>query len=224
MWMESGQPWFWEEHLERLRATSAMLGLTPPLPQEVFAALPKAVGGSLRVRITVQPDKTLKTEAEPYEPPSEPWRLKPVPVDPDPDVVRFKTTSRGLYEAAADLLRGHDDALLVHSGGQVPAHEPVLETTIANIFFEIEGQIVTPSADLPLLPGIARGRILDRLEGAREAELCAEDVRSARACCVTNALFGAHPVETIDGWADYESDQLARRLMDVLRSSSQESV
>ena len=115
-------------------------------------------------------------------------------------------------------------ALLVYSGGQDPAIEPVLETTVANIFFEIDGEIVTPSAEAPLLPGIARARVLDALDGARETELTASDVRSATACCVTNALLGAHPVGTIEGWGAYDSEQLARRLMDVLRSSSQESV
>jgi branched-subunit amino acid aminotransferase/4-amino-4-deoxychorismate lyase len=210
--VENGEPLFWEEHLERLRETAAALALPVPTPTALHAALPRAIGGSMRVRLTLQPDGSVTADAEPYEPPTRPWTLKPVPVDADRDVVRFKTTARGMYETARDAAGAADDALLVHHGGHV------LETTVANVFFEIEGEIVTPSEAEALLPGIARRRILDRLDGVVERDFDEEAARSATACCVTNAVFRAHPVEAVEGWGRYESAELARRLMDALRT------
>lgn len=209
--IENGEPWFWEEHVERLRATAAVLALPLPTPQKLYASLPRVVGGSLRVRITLQPDGTPHTDVEIYEAPHEPWTLKPVPVDSDRDVVRFKTTARGLYEAAADTLDGQQDALLVHHEGHL------LETCIANVFFLLDGIWVTPPESRALLPGIARARILERCETAREGDLTESEARAAEACCVSNAVLGVHPVGSIEGWSDYASPDLARQLMDDLR-------
>ena len=209
--IEGGAPLYWDEHVERLRATASMLGMKVPAPHELNAALPKSIGGSLRVRITLQHDGVVKIDAEPYEAPSKPWTLKPVPVDPDRDVVRFKTTARVLYDAARDTLRGQDDALLVHHDGHV------LETTVGNVFFLIAGEIVTPPETRALLPGIARRRVLNGLESAAERDLDEATARTAEACCVTNAVVGVHPVESIDGWGSFDSLELARQLMDALR-------
>jgi len=139
-------------------------------------------------------------------------------------VVRFKTTSRVWYDAARDLLESEDDALLVLAGGQDVANPTVLETTIANLFFEIDGEIVTPASSAPFLPGIARARLLAGPNPVRELVLTQADARRASACCVTNALFGVHPVEAVTGWNSLDSHELARDLMDRLRSSMQESV
>ena len=209
--IEGGEPWFWDEHVERLRETAAALALPFPTPQALYASLPRAVGGALRVRITLQADGTPRVEAEPYAPPSKPWVLKPVPVDSDRDVVRLKTTARALYDAASEVAAAQDDALLVHLDG------PLLETTVANVFFAIGTEIVTPPETRALLPGIARRRILDRCESAVERDIDEETARSASACCITNAVHGAHPVEAIEGWGTYASGELARQLMDALR-------
>ena len=222
--IENGAPWFWEDHVARLRETTAALGYRLPEPVDLYSALPRAVGGTLKVRLTVQPDGQVQREVEPYEPPAAPWTLRPVPVEPDSDFVRFKTTARVWYDAARELLAGEDDALLFHSSGHDMDNPLVLETTIANLFFEIDGEVLTPARSAPLLPGIARTRILAAPFPARETVLRQSDVVRATACCATNAVFGAHPVATVSGWNSFESDGLARELMGRLRSSMQESV
>ena len=111
----------------------------------------------------------------------------------------------------SDAAASEDDALLVHHDGQV------LETTVANLFFAIGDEIVTPPETRPLLPGIARRRILDGCESAVERDLDENDVRRATACCVSNAVLGVHPVEAVLGWASYSSLELARQLKDALR-------
>lgn len=210
--IEGGEPVFWEDHVERLRETAAALGMQVPAPHALYAALPRAVGGSLRVRLTLQPDGSAKADPEVFEPPDGPWTLKPVPSDSDRDVVRFKTTARGVYEAARDAAAGFDDALLVHLEGHV------LETTVANVFFAVGGEILTPPVSRALLPGIARRRILDRLDAASERDLDEGTARAADACCVTNAVLGVHPVGAIEGWGEYESGELARQLKGALRT------
>jgi branched-subunit amino acid aminotransferase/4-amino-4-deoxychorismate lyase len=222
--VEAGVPWFWEDHVARLRETALALGFPLPTPTDLFGALPRAVGGALRVRITLTPDGGIETDIQPYEPPTEPWTLKRVPIDPDPDIVRFKTTSRSWYDAARDRLDAEDDALLVLAKGQAVAGSLLLETTVANLFFRIDGRVVTPAASAPLLPGIARARLLNGAPAAEEAVLTDADAGLASGCCVTNALLGAHPVGAIDGREMVESDRLARDLIDRLRSSLQESV
>lgn len=210
--IEGGEPRYWEEHVDRLQETATALALPVPTVQVLFAALPRAVGGLLRVRLTVQADGTVQADAEPFDPPAEPWRLKPVVVTSDRDVVRFKTTARDIYLAARDEAAAFDDALLVHAEGHV------LETTVANVFFSIDGAIVTPPATRAILPGIARAKILASGNVAEERDLDEEAVRSADACCVTNAVLGAHPVASIEGWGSYASDELARQLKDAVRT------
>jgi len=222
--IERGMPWFWDDHVLRLRETAAALGFQVPSPVDLYVSLPRAVGGTLRVRITLEANGAIRTDAEPYESPTEPWTLKTVPIEADPDIVKFKTTARPWYDAARELLATEDDAMLVLPGGHDASDPTVLETTIANLFFRIDGEIVTPAASAPLLPGIARARLLNHVPGAREAELAQSDARRATACCATNALFGVHPVGAVGDWKPYDSSELARELMDRLRSSMQESV
>jgi len=222
--LECGAPWFWEDHVARLRETAVVLGLPLPSPGDLYAALPRTIGGTSRVRLTILRDGSIQTEITPYEPPTEAWRLKSVPIEADPDLACYKTTSRVWFDAARELLGEEDDALLVLAGGHDVAGSKVLETTIANLFFEIGGEIVTPAASAPLLPGIARARLLTCEPRIEERVLIGADVVRATACCVTNALMGVHPVETIDGGQTLDSDELARELMDRLRSTMQESV
>jgi para-aminobenzoate synthetase/4-amino-4-deoxychorismate lyase len=209
--IQDGEPWFWDAHIQRLRETAAMLRI-PVRPLATFqAALPRVIGGSLRVRITVQADGSLLTESELYEPPVAPWKLKPVPVDADRDQVRIKTTHRAMYDAARDRLRSEDDALLVD------LDQTVLETTVGNLFFLLDGALVTPPASLALLPGIARARILAADLGAWESSIDVNSLARATACCVCNALMGAHPVGEVVGGPRYESGELARNLNGALR-------
>ena len=207
--IEDGIPWFWEEHEARIQAASVALGLNLPRPNAMRAALPRVVGGSMRLRMTAQPDGSVVAEAAPYEPPSEPWTLKVVPVDHDADAVRHKTTARTMYDAARNAAPDHDDALLVDLDGRV------LETTIANVVVQIDGDLRTPPSTLALLPGIARARLLEA--GVAEAVIDETELRRAEAVCVCNALMGVHPVGRIGDESPMESGDLARHLHGSLR-------
>ena len=132
------------------------------------------------------------------------------------DAVSVKTTERALYDEARAAAHGCDDALLHTPEGAV------LECTIANVFFVLDGRLVTPPASLPLLPGIARARVLEAADaaGIRAAEvpISLADAATAEACFVTNALLIAHPVQEIEGVGRFDSVAWTRRLRRGVRS------
>jgi branched-subunit amino acid aminotransferase/4-amino-4-deoxychorismate lyase len=168
------------------------------------------------VRVTLAAQGPPRVEAREYEDPVAPWTLQPVPVSPSGDGPLLKTTARSRYDEARAAAAGADDALLVDAAGSW------LECSIANVFLRMpDGRLLTPAASLPLLPGIARGHVLAAAAelglDPQEAVFGAEAGRAAVECVVTNALFIAHPVVSIEGVARYEDAGLARGLIEVVR-------
>jgi branched-subunit amino acid aminotransferase/4-amino-4-deoxychorismate lyase len=73
----------------------------------------------------------------------------------------------------------------------------VLETETGNLFAELDGRWVTPRADGGLLPGVARGLLLERLAAAgrpaAERRLELGELGRATRLVVTNAVHGPRP-------------------------------
>ena len=209
----NGQAWFLDDHCRRLDVD---------LADSILRSIRAGAYDDARVRVTVSADAEPRIEVEAYTPPETPWRLRPVVVSPSEDRARLKTTDRAMYEKARKAAADADDALL-----SLP-DKTLLETTIANVFFLFGKRLVTPHADEPLLPGIARKRVLAAATALgltpEEARIGSEEVRDADACVVTNALMIAHPVRVIEGVGTYESVELARRLRDVVVPDSPQSV
>jgi branched-subunit amino acid aminotransferase/4-amino-4-deoxychorismate lyase len=208
---------FWRDHVARLRAGAEALDLAMPpeaaLREEVAAAVDTLADA--RVRITLRPVGDPAVAARAYAAPRRPWRLRPVAVDPDRDQVRLKTTARQLYERARREAGDADEALLTAPDGAF------LECTIANIFWlDRDGRLRTPPPTLPLLAGIARGRMLEAARGAGlevvEVPVRAAEAAAARECFATNALFVAHPVAGIETVARYGGFTVARRLREAV--------
>ena len=110
----------------------------------------------------------------------------PLPVDAGDWRLRHKCTDRWFYEAGREAAAnaGAGEAIFVRDDGLVT------EGCIANIFVEREGTLLTPPAQLGLLPGVLRGALLD--EGkAREAELTQADL--AGGFLLGNAVRGLFP-------------------------------
>lgn len=194
-----GQILFWPDHVARL-------GVDPePLLEQVALAVRGMEDA--RVRITLRPPHPPLIEAQAYAPPTKPWRLSPVTVSHAGDGPLLKTTDRWRYDEARKAAGAADDVLLVGPDGAV------LETTIANVFFLLpRGEIVTPPAR-GILPGIARARLSAR---AVEAPVTLATVAAATACVVTNAVFLAHAVASIEGVRDFDSEALARDLREAM--------
>ncbi len=90
-------------------------------------------------------------------------------------------------EAAA---RGVDDAVLLNT------RERVAETTIANLFAVLEGEILTPPLRDGALPGIMRAEVLRA--GAQEGTLTPANLTGAREIFLTSSL-GIRSVAALEG-------------------------
>ena len=209
----NGRAWFLDDHCRRLGVD---------LSDAILMSIRACAYDDARVRVTVAAGAEPRIGVEAYTPPETPWRLRPVVVSPNEDKARVKTTDRAMHEKAKKKAADADDALLTL------ADKTLLEATIANVFFLFGRRLVTPRADEPLLPGIARERVLAAATALgltpEEARIGSDEVHDADACVLTNALMIAHPVRVIEGVGVYESIELARRLRDVVVPDSPQSV
>lgn len=76
--------------------------------------------------------------------------------------------------------KGADDALLLNSQGRL------VESTVANLFLVIDGDVLTPPVSEGAMPGVMRAEVIDRL-GAATAQLNPADLTSASEAFLTNA-------------------------------------
>lgn len=216
-----------EAHLARLSRGAAVIGL--PLPaldlgdalEQVRAAngLTEAV---LRLTISrgegprgvlppAAPNPTVLITAAPLAPAAPPARL-----------VIAQTTRRNersplsaikslnyldnilaRQEAAA---AGADDAVLLNTV------DHVAETSIANLFAMLDGELVTPPVRDGALPGIMRAALL-ALEGT-ERSLSADDLSRASALFLSSSL-GLRPVANLSG-RSFDSTAICARLTAAL--------
>jgi aminodeoxychorismate lyase len=99
---------------------------------------------------------------------------------------RREASARGAYEA---LIVNTDDL--------------IAECSMSSIFFVLDGEVLTPSIESNILPGITREAVLNLCEAdgiRRDARLMNfADVLFAQEVFITNSLIGVMPVREIDG-------------------------
>ncbi len=95
----------------------------------------------------------------------------PIPVDPGDWRLRHKTSDRGFYEEALGVARdeGADEAIFILDEGLIT------EGCFTNIFVEHGDALLTPPAELGLLPGVLRRSLIESGK-AREARLQLADL------------------------------------------------
>lgn len=201
-------------HLARLHAGAGALGI--PIPRsdkdigEAMVALLAANGLSdamLRLTLTRGPaERGLATPKEPHST----LLLTAVPAVPEPPPARAiicTVTRRNEFSPASRFKtlnyldnvlarreaeqKGADDALLLNSQGRLA------ESTVANLFLVIDGDVLTPPVSEGALPGVIRAEVMDRL-GAATAQLNPADLASASEAFLTNAS-GIRALVTVDG-------------------------
>ncbi|MYZ52075.1 aminodeoxychorismate synthase component I [Malikia spinosa] len=102
------------------------------------------------------------------------------------EFVRYKTTRRAHYDAAAPTQPGVFDAILWNGQGELT------ECTRGNIALQIDGEWLTPALSCGLLDGV--GREVALREGrVREAVLRVEDLQRASGLAFLNSLRGWIP-------------------------------
>lgn len=195
-----------ERHEARLARACGALGL--PRPElSLAAAVARQAGmldGVVRVEVSER-GTTVTTRGLPALLPLA-VRVASTPHVPYP----HKVTSRAAFEAALSEARGaggdSDDALLITPDGLVA------EGTAWNIFWWEADGLATPPLSLEVLPGVARGRVME-LVPTLERERVPGDL-VGRGLFATNAIRGVVAIERLNGAPvphDSRTTQLADR-------------
>jgi branched-subunit amino acid aminotransferase/4-amino-4-deoxychorismate lyase len=220
-----GTACFLAEHLARLAASGAALGVQMP---HRFAAtisdhLPglwAEEGSPPRAALRITLSRGLWTGLDPDAVRADPlavlalrtlgpapaaltaWTVDAPRIDPSSPIAGHKVISWMDKVEARRRARaaGADVALLRTTAGDVA------EADAANLFAVVGGTLVTPPLDRGVLPGITRARVLRALRGpggsARRVEeraLTPGDLRSASEAFVTASLAGVVPLHAVDG-------------------------
>lgn len=165
-----------ELHLERMKASAAELGFAFDRHQtrNQIQALCFELEVSSKVRLLLARSGAIALEAQELgERLTEPLKciVLPMPVDSGDWRLRHKVSDRGFYQDALSVARsdGAQEALLLRDDGMLT------EGSWTNIFVERDGLLLTPPADLGLLPGILRRSLLEAGK-ARESRLQIADL------------------------------------------------
>lgn len=183
-----------ELHLERMKASALALGFSfdRHALRNAIHALCFDLDAPAKVRLVVSKSGAHALDASPMPGPlkSLTCAVLPLPVSDGDWRLRHKTTDRGFYEAglAAAKKAGAGEALFLRDDGLLT------EGMFTSIFVERDGKLLTPRAELGLLPGVLRRSLIE--DGrAIEADLTLDDL--AGGFMVGNALRGLIPARLL---------------------------
>lgn len=189
-------------HLDRLFASARALGFACDQGAIAAALAEQALmhaSGLFCVRLQLAHDGRYRLDVAPFADGLGPWSvvLAPTPLAADDYLRRHKTTARALYQSTLAAMPGAGedgagrsvvfDAIFVNTRGEV------CEGARSNVFIERDGILLTPPLSCGLLPGVMRRQLLESGR-AVEARLGVDDLYSAPALYVANALRGLLPV------------------------------
>lgn len=183
-----------ELHLERMKASALALGFSfdrHAIRNAIHAlCFDLDVPSKVRLMVSKSGAHALEAAAPPAPLESITCAVLPLPVSDGDWRLRHKTTDRAFYEAglAAAKKVGAGEALFLRDDGLVT------EGTFTNVLVERDGVLLTPRADLGLLPGVLR-RSLIEAGRAVEADLTLDDL--AGGFLVGNALRGLIPARLL---------------------------
>jgi para-aminobenzoate synthetase / 4-amino-4-deoxychorismate lyase len=148
-----------------------------------------------RVRLLLHSSGQLHIEAEPFSPPASdalPLRvtISSEHTDPRDRFLYHKTTRRPLYARAFQAARaaGFADVLFLNRDKQLT------EGAISNVFIEKDSRWFTPPVACGLLPGVYRRHLLATQPGIEERVLTLDDLKTADAIYLANAVRGLRRV------------------------------
>lgn len=177
-----------DRHLSRLAASADYFDFEFD-ERQINDTLDEIEGqASERIRLLLHADGKTETQRFPLEDSDQVVRLglAAKPVDSSDPFLYHKTTHREVYESALAEKGDVDDVVLFNERGELT------ETTIYNLFVEVDGELLTPSVRSGLLAGTLRAQLLS--EGrAREQVLYIQDLEDADAIWVGNGVRGLRP-------------------------------
>ena len=177
-----------DAHLRRLKASGDYFGYPIDLRAITDRLRQIETDTPLRLRMLIAQDGTMTIEEHPLGPFPEIVRLKLAsePVCHSDVFLYHKTTCRHVYEAARGEDDDCDDVILWNEAGELT------ETTISNLYLEIDAELLTPGRDAGLLAGTYRQMML--AEGrAKETTLTKADLKRASRLFVSNGVRGLVP-------------------------------
>lgn len=213
MKLVQGRPFALRRHLERLRRSTAGLGLVlRPTDVELAGAVAETVAAcgltTGRVRITVTggvgPAGSDRGDAEPtvivVASPSSPWPPSATCVtvpwrrNEHGAVTGLKTTSyaENVVALAHARARGADEAIFANTSGQL------CEGTGTNVFVVLDGQLVTPPLRSGCLAGVTRDLVVERL-GVAEVDVPIERLAEVHDAFLTSSTRDVQPIGVLDG-------------------------
>lgn len=213
--VESWGPFAVGRHLARLDRSAERMGLQAPdhgyVRAGIDAVLTDRTWDLGKIRITWTGGRGPLGSGEAFGPPSlivaaqaadrpdRTTRIVTLPWTRNPDDVMagVKTTSyggnvRGLAHAHQ---HGASEGIFATTDGFIS------EGTGANIFFVIDGQVITPPLNAGILDGVTRALILKWWPGATERPVNVEEAHAADEVFLTSSL---RDVQTVLSWDDRE--------------------
>jgi para-aminobenzoate synthetase / 4-amino-4-deoxychorismate lyase len=149
---------------------------------------------SYRTRLLLDSSGNITLASEKLSPQSEATkisvRLSPTPTNSTDVFLRHKTTNRERYDSDLAQARadGFDEIIYTNERGEIT------EGAISNIFIQRDGKLLTPPLTSGVLPGIYRRHLLETDPTAEERTLTTQDLETAEAVFLCNALRGLRKV------------------------------
>jgi branched-chain amino acid aminotransferase len=200
------EPLWLEDHLARFRGGAALLGIPVPLADDAIArGLVEllAAGGhpASALRLTLSRGPSEIRGLWPPTAPPRPTLLATVaalpPARPAARLAVAESTRRNEHSPLARIkslnygdnliarreadARGMDDALMMNGAGRIVC------ATVGNLFLRLAGRWRTPAIAEGALPGLARARLVKRLD-AEEGTIARADLAQAEAGFLSNSL------------------------------------
>ena len=199
-------------HLERLATSAAGLGLIAPPPEVLRTAMEEVAAanglGDGAVRITFTggrgPLGSARGDSGPTvivaSAPLAPWpastgvAVVPWPKNERGAVTGLKTTSYAENVVALAWAHEHGagEALFLNLAGNV------CEGTGSNVFFGLDGRLVTPPLSAGCLAGVTRALILES-GNAVEADVTVADLARATEAFLSSTTREVQPISDVDG-------------------------
>jgi para-aminobenzoate synthetase/4-amino-4-deoxychorismate lyase len=186
-------------HLERMESSAAYFGFNFDRASilEALEDVGKrlACGARTKVRVLLERSGAVKVThtSVAEQTGSGTVTISTIRVSSSDRFLRHKTTRRRLYDEQYQqaLLQGYDEVLFLNERNEVT------EGAISNVFVEKDGQWFTPQVECGLLPGNYRRHLLETKPAAAERRLHLEDLASADAVYICNAVRGCRRVTVV---------------------------
>ena len=193
LWNPEGGWFLLEYHLERLRASSSYFSFPLDLPgiqHKLSEAVEKFSDQPQRVRLLLSKDGQVSLQSQPISTEPYPTRVG-IALSPVSSKDRFlfhKTTRRGVYRKALAECPDFQEVILWNERGQAT------EATIANLIFEINGQLYTPPVSAGLLPGTHRRWLLEQKK-VIEKNISIDELKSCKRLFLVNSVKGMWEID-----------------------------